>query len=130
MTSKSNDIENKKESLEVIEDSEKYTENFSDEGFWDKVTGYAKKAGKKVIEPSLKMYYAAQDPETPTWAKGVIYGALGYFIFPVDAIPDVAPVVGYTDDFSVLAAALATIATNIKDEHVEQAKEKMKAWFK
>ncbi|VGM94779.1 Uncharacterized conserved protein [uncultured Avibacterium sp.] len=137
MTSKSNDIENKKESLEniegaaeKIEEAEKYAENFSDEGFWDKVTGYAKKAGKKVIEPSLKMYYAAQDPETPTWAKGVIYGALGYFIFPIDMIPDVAPGIGYTDDFSVLAAALATIATNIKDEHVEQAKEKMRIWFK
>ncbi|AZI14014.1 YkvA family protein [Avibacterium paragallinarum] len=130
MTSKSDDIENKKEHLKPIEDSEEYAKNFSDESFWDKVTGYAKKAGKKVIEPSLKMYYAAQDPETPTWAKGVIYGALGYFIFPVDVIPDVAPIVGYTDDFSVIAAALTTIATHIKDEHVKQAKEKMKTWFK
>lgn len=113
-----------------IENSEEYTKDFSEDGFWDKVTGYAKKAGKKVIEPSLKMYYAAQDPDTPVWAKTIIYGALGYFILPIDAIPDVAPVVGYTDDLTTIAAALAAVASNIKDEHAEKAAEKMKQWFK
>lgn len=112
-----------------VPENEKYEKDFSDEGFWDKLTRYAKKAGKNVIEPALKMYYAAQDPETPIWAKGVIYGALGYFISPIDAIPDVAPIVGYTDDLTVVAAALAAVAANIKDEHVEKAKEKMRQWF-
>lgn len=112
-----------------MSDNKEYEKNYSDEGFWDKVTNYAKKAGKKVIEPSLKMYYAAQDGDTPVWAKTTIYGALGYFIFPIDVIPDVAPVVGYSDDLTVIAAALATVASCIKDEHAAQAKEKMKQWF-
>lgn len=118
------------ESHSVVENLEQqHSKEFSEEGFWNKATNYAKKAGKKVIEPSLKMYYAAQDQDTPVWAKGIIYGALGYFILPIDAVPDVAPVVGYTDDFATLAAALAAVATNIKDEHVEKAKEKMREWF-
>ncbi|WP_211605080.1 YkvA family protein [Vreelandella arcis] len=48
------------------------------------------------------------------WAKTTIYGALGYFISPVDAIPDLAPIVGYADDIGVLAGALAMVAAHIK----------------
>lgn len=108
---------------------EEYKKNYSESGFWDKVTIYAKKAGKKVIEPALKMYYSAQDPNTPTKAKAIIYGALGYFILPIDVIPDVAPVVGYTDDLGVLVTALTTVAIHITDEHVRKAKETMTRWF-
>lgn len=122
----SNLPENNKEA----QPNEEYSKNFSEEGFWDKATKYAKKAGLKVMEPSLKMYYAAQDADTPMWAKGIIYGALGYFILPIDAIPDIAPAVGYTDDLTTLAAALATVAAHIKDEHTEKAKEKIQQWFK
>lgn len=112
-----------------MSDNKEYEKNYSDGDFWDKVTGYAKKAGSKVIEMGLKMYYAAQDSDTPVWAKSTVYGALGYFILPIDAIPDIAPVVGYSDDLGVLSAALAAVATHVKDEHVKQAKEKMKQWF-
>lgn len=108
---------------------EKYKENYSENDFWDKVTNTAKKAGTKVIETALKMYYSAQDSNTPMWAKTVIYGALGYFILPIDAIPDVTPVVGFSDDLATLTAALGTVAMHVKDEHVAQAKEKIQQWF-
>lgn len=107
----------------------KFSEAFSDNGFWEKVKGYAKVAGEGVLEPALKMYYAAMDSDTPTWAKATIIGALGYFISPIDAIPDLVPVVGYSDDLGVLVAALATTATHIKDEHVKKAKETLAQWF-
>jgi uncharacterized membrane protein YkvA (DUF1232 family) len=54
--------------------------------------------GREVIEKALWLYYAAQQPNTPLWAKTAIYGALGYFISPIDAIPDITPVIGYADD--------------------------------
>lgn len=107
-----------------------HSDKYSDDGFWDKVKNYAKKAGKGVLEPALKMYFAAKDSDTPTWAKTTIFGALGYFIFPIDVIPDLAPIVGYSDDLGVLAAAISSVAAHIKDEHVQQAKEKLKLWFK
>ena len=49
---------------------------YSDSGFWDKVKKFARTAGKEVIEKALWLYYAAQRPETPKWAKTAIYGAL------------------------------------------------------
>lgn len=109
--------------------NDKYEKDFSDQGFWDKVKGYAKAAGESVLEPALKMYYAATDSDTPIWAKTTIYSALGYFISPIDAIPDITPVVGYADDLGVLTAAVAVVATYIKDEHVKMAKETLKRWF-
>ena len=106
-----------------------FAAEFSESRFWGKVKNYAKSAGEGVLEPALKMYYAASDSDTPAWAKTVMIGALGYFISPVDAIPDVAPIIGYTDDLGVLAAAFAATAANIKDVHVAKAKETLTRWF-
>jgi uncharacterized membrane protein YkvA (DUF1232 family) len=66
---------------------------------------------------------------TPVGAKSIIVGALGYFISPVDAIPDIIPVAGYTDDLGVLTMAFATVAMHVKDVHGDMAKEKLKQWF-
>ena len=108
---------------------EGYEGNYSDDDFWDKVKKFAKKAGESVLEPALKMYYAAKYEDTPIWAKTTIFGALGYFILPIDAIPDVLPGVGFTDDLAVLAAAVAAVAAHIKDSHVDEARETLRRWF-
>jgi uncharacterized membrane protein YkvA (DUF1232 family) len=102
---------------------------YSEEHFWDKVKKYARTAGSEVIEKVLILYYTMQDSATPMWAKGIITGALAYFIMPIDAISDLLPGVGYTDDLGVIAAAFATVLAEIKPKHIEAAKEKMKQWF-
>ena len=107
----------------------KFEENYSERGFWGKLMGVAKTAGSAVVEKSLALHYCASDPDTPAIAKGMIYGALGYFILPLDAIPDVFMGVGYTDDLGVLAAAATAIATHMKPEHSERARQTMKQWF-
>ena len=104
-------------------------ENFDDTSFWDKVKNFAKTAGQEVIEKALWLYYAAQQPETPMWAKAVIYSALTYFVLPVDAIPDPVPVAGYTDDLGALCAALATCAAYINNEVKALASAKLRDWF-
>lgn len=108
---------------------EDYSDKFSEDGFWGKLSKYAKKIGSELLEIALKMYYALQDSDTPLWAKSTIIGALGYLISPLDIIPDVLPVVGYTDDMTVLAAAAAAVAAHIKQEHKDLAKQKLKSWF-
>lgn len=102
---------------------------YSEQEFWRKALQFAQKAGKGLIEKALLLFYAAQSPKTPKWAKTAIYTALGYFIMPFDAIPDIVPVAGLTDDWGVLAAALATVAFYIDDSVRAQAKTKMQAWF-
>lgn len=102
---------------------------FDDGSFWNKVKNFALKAGKEVIEKALWLYYAAQQPNTPAWAKTVIYGALAYFVLPVDAVPDAIPVAGFTDDLGALAAALGTVSMYVTAQVKTMATEKMKEWF-
>lgn len=102
---------------------------FSDERFWNKVTLYAATAGIEVIEKALWLYYAAQKPNIPKWAKRAVYGALFYFINPFDALLDITPFFGFTDDLAILALAVTTIAFYIDDEVKHQADEKLREWF-
>ena len=102
---------------------------FDDGSFWNKVKNFALKAGREVIEKALWLYYAAQQPSTPAWARTVIYGALAYFVLPVDAMPDAIPVAGFTDDLGALAAALGTVSMYVTDQVKTMASEKMKGWF-
>jgi uncharacterized membrane protein YkvA (DUF1232 family) len=106
-----------------------YAKDYSDDGFWAKVIQFAKVAGKEVIEKALWLHYVLKKPDVPVWAKTVIIGALGYFISPIDAIPDMTPVVGYADDLGVLAMAVAAVAIYIDDEVKFQTAQKMKDWF-
>lgn len=107
-----------------------YSKEYSESSFWDKVKKFASKAGVKVIYTALKLYYTMQSPDTPAWAKAVIIGALGYFIAPIDVIPDITPVVGFADDLGVLAAATASVVTNITPAIKAEAKRKTKEWFR
>lgn len=104
-------------------------QHFSEESFWDKVAKYAKVAGREAIEKALVLYYAMQDPEVPVWAKAVCAGALGYFIFPLDAIPDALVPLGYVDDVGVMAAAITAIAIHVSVETKARAAAKVAEWF-
>jgi uncharacterized membrane protein YkvA (DUF1232 family) len=106
-----------------------FEDAYSDESFWEKVGRFASAAGREVVEKALVLYYAMLEPDVPTWAKGTIVGALGYFIMPLDAISDVMPAVGYADDLGVLVAALAAVAAHVSPEIRERAAEKLDAFF-
>lgn len=77
---------------------------------------------------ALILYYALQDNDTPAWAKGVILATLGYFIMPIDLIPDIKPVVGYTDDLAVIMKAFVVVAVHIKDDHITRAHDLWNRW--
>jgi uncharacterized membrane protein YkvA (DUF1232 family) len=79
---------------------------------------------------ALTLYYTLQDKDTPKWAKTIIIGALGYFILPMDAIPDFIPVAGLTDDFGALAAALGMVAMHVKPGHKEKARSTWNKWIR
>ena len=63
----------------------------------------------------MLLFYTLQKPTTPVWAKTVIIGALGYFILPIDLIPDLVQG-GYTDDFSGLFGTLITVSMFFDEE--------------
>lgn len=106
-----------------------YENKYDEKSLFDKIGKFASVAGKKVILQVLVLYYCLLDRDTPSWAKTTIIGALGYFIFPLDSIPDIMPGIGYSDDFGVLVFAMGTVIAHIKEEHKERAKEKITRIF-
>ena len=102
---------------------------YSEPRFRDKLARAALAAGREVVEKALWLYFAAQRPETPRWAKATVYGALAYFIVPLDAIPDAVPLAGYTDDLGVLAVAVVTIARFIDGAVKDKTSRVLARWF-
>ncbi|MFQ6158086.1 YkvA family protein [Sinorhizobium meliloti] len=68
-------------------------------------------------------YYCAVDPATPTRTRGILLAALGYFVLPIDFVPDMLAMIGFSDDIAVLTAAFAAISGQIKERHYQKADE-------
>lgn len=83
--------------------------------FWAKLGHIAKRV--PFADDLLTVYYCAMDPATPARARAMLFGALAYFIMPVDAIPDAIVGLGYTDDAAVIATAIALLRTHVKPRH-------------
>jgi uncharacterized membrane protein YkvA (DUF1232 family) len=66
-------------------------------------------------------FYCALDPQTPTKVRGVLLAALAYFVMPIDMIPDVFAVIGFSDDVAVMSAAIAMVSKHIKPRHYDAA---------
>lgn len=78
-------------------------------------------------EDLLTAYYCAFDRATPLPVKASLVGALAYFVLPFDAIPDMLPLLGFTDDAAVLAAAIKLVTSHIRPEHRDAARDRLAA---
>ena len=92
--------------------------------FWAKFKRVA--ARLPFAEDLLSAYYCAFDRQTPRHVQAALLGAIAYFIQPFDFIPDMLPVLGFTDDAAVLAAAIRLVAAHITPEHREAARARLK----
>ena len=106
-----------------------YAQYFNDTKLWKKLKKVAKKAGRKAVYYVLVLYYVSRDPAVPTGLKLKVLGALGYFILPLDFIPDVILGLGFTDDLAALAWALFTMRKHITPEIEKKARERLREWF-
>ena len=91
--------------------------------FWRKLRGVA--AQLPFLEDLLAAYYCALDHQTPFQVKATLVAAIAYFVLPFDVIPDMLPIIGFTDDAAVLAAAIRMVAGAITPEHRQIAREKL-----
>jgi uncharacterized membrane protein YkvA (DUF1232 family) len=77
-------------------------------------------------EELLAAYYCAFDKQTPRHVQGALLGALAYFVLPFDFVPDMLPILGFTDDAAILATAIRIVATHVTPEHREAARAALK----
>jgi uncharacterized membrane protein YkvA (DUF1232 family) len=84
-------------------------------GFWAKLRRVA--ARLPFAEDLLAAYYCAFDYQTPLQVKAALMAALAYFVLPFDIVPDVMPLLGFTDDAAILATAMRMVAAHMRPEH-------------
>jgi len=94
------------------------------QSFWRKLQEVA--ANLPLVEDLLAAYYCAFDLQTPLQVKAALVGALAYFVLPFDFVPDMLPIVGFTDDAAVLATAIRMVAGHITQEHRDAARAALK----
>lgn len=90
------------------------------EGFAAKAKRYLRQV--PMAEEVVALYFCMLDARTPLWVKGTAAAALAYFILPLDAVPDVLPLIGLGDDMTVLSAAIAAVSAHITAEHRSRAR--------
>jgi len=106
-----------------------YEQNYSDDKLMDKLARFGRNAGAKVVYNALLLFYVLRSDKVPSGEKGLIIGALGYLILPIDLIPDFMPVVGFGDDLAALILVIGKVRQYITPAIREQAFAKLRQWF-
>ena len=99
---------------------EKYADDFSEADFWEKAGKNIKRLGSAVLLPAIELYVVWKKGKLRWPEKVMILAALGYFVSPADAIPDITPFIGYTDDLSVLMITTYKLFKNMPEEKREE----------
>ena len=100
----------------------KYADNYSEEDLLHKISKFGAHIGLELLYKAAQLWCVLQKPEVPAKDKALIMGALGYLITPLDFIPDLTPVLGYSDDLVAITFALLKVQGYIDDEVKAEAK--------
>ncbi len=106
-----------------------YSDKFSSKGFVEKISRVAKRAGAKLVYVALVLFYTLQSKEVSVKDKAIIVGALGYLISPLDVIPDAIPIVGLSEDLTVLVYVINKIWVDVPEDVKQKAYDKLSEWF-
>ncbi|NDV66820.1 YkvA family protein [Bacteroides sp. 224] len=110
-------------------DLEKYSNQYSEKKFQSKIAQITKKAGAKIVYAAFLLFYALKDKNFPITKKAKVLGALGYFILPIDLIPDAIPILGFSDDLAAIVYILSTVWEHITPEVRQQALDRVNSIF-
>ncbi|MCM3111702.1 YkvA family protein [Lederbergia lenta] len=117
------------EKVNMEESTRNMDKHYSESKFINKIKKTGGKLAQKALYAGLVLFYALKSPKLPQRSRLVIFGALGYFILPIDLVPDFLPIIGLSDDAAILIAALGKLYEAIDEETKEQARKKMRDWF-
>lgn len=83
-----------------------------------------KEKTKNIETDIYALYKAYRDPRVPWYVKLIILFLLGYFISPIDLIPDFIPVIGYIDDILIISITIYIILRLIPSDVFQDCRNK------
>lgn len=111
-------------------EKEEYKKEYDEKRFFEKLKRVLKVVGVKGVYMLLILYNTLQRKDIPPKEKSIIIGALGYFLLPLDTLPDITPLIGYSDDIFALGMAILKVLPYIDDTVKGKSKDQIKKWFK
>lgn len=106
-----------------------YKDRFTKNGFVEKISRIARRAGSKLVYAALLLYYTLESDKISLKDKAIIIGALGYLLSPLDVIPDAIPIAGLGDDLAVLIYVLNKVWGNVNEDVKAKSRDKLLQWF-
>lgn len=106
----------------------KYAGYYNPAGLFSRIKEVSKKVGVNVIYIVMILYYATFDKGLPIKDRLMVIAALGYFILPLDILPDGLPG-GFADDAAALAYVVRHIWNNLSEDTIQKARQRVKVWF-
>lgn len=94
-----------------IQEDFKEKTDYVEENLWAKL----ERVGKKIsfAKDIVALFNYMTDPLVSWHRKAIVVMGLIYFISPLDAIPDIAPLIGYMDDLGVITALLKFLGSEL-----------------
>ena len=120
MSDKSNPSSEYAYEAEVIDSS------VIDEGVLKKVLVTA---GRALAQPALEAFEILIDPTMPAQVRMTMFAALTYLIMPMDLVPDLVPIAGFSDDLVALTAVISLWNSHITPEIRNRARRKLERWI-
>ena len=117
---------NRNPSSEYTYDAEVIDSTVIDEGILRKVLI---SAGRTIAQPSLEALEILIDPSIPTKVRMTMFAALTYLIMPMDLVPDLVPIAGFSDDLVALTAVISLWSSHITPEIRNKARKKLDKWI-
>lgn len=109
-----------------VHEIEKYGNYYSENKFWKKIMRLTRKVGATVLRPVFQLYYMLQSDTVSLKHKAYILGALGYFVLPLDFIPDAFfSLIGFADDIAVMTLVISLVNDSLTPEIKAQAEAKL-----
>ena len=105
-----------------------YGKHYSEKGLGQKIVTLPDSTKTKLLKKVATLYAILTEPDVPVWVKASIIGAFGYFICPVDVIPDVIPIVGFLDDIAVMGFILVELSAYDSSSVQTRAEELLAKW--
>ncbi len=108
---------------------QKYEQHYDKDSLLTKIKKFGRNLGLEALFKVVQLWYVLEKPDVPASTKAVIMGALGYFIAPLDFLPDMLPVLGYTDDIVAVTFALIKVQGYIDDDVNQKARKLLSKIF-
>ena len=86
-------------------------------------------AGRSLARPALEAMEMFLDQSTPAQVRLTMLAALTYLLIPIDLVPDLIPVAGFSDDLVALSAVIGIWSNHMTPQIRNRARRKLDRWF-